>query len=93
MNTIKNLAKRPLRVPLPRGRTLHLGLAKTGQVSDEALAHPPLKKLIDGGEIEVVGHGAGGGGGTAEGGTAPHPSTHGHVPGGGAAPRRGQRGA
>lgn len=55
MDTIKNRAKKPLRVPLPRGRSLHLGLGKAGQISEEAKSFPPLKALIDAGELEVLG--------------------------------------
>lgn len=55
MDTIKNRAKKPLRVPLPRGRSLHLGLGKAGQITAEAKNYPPLKKLIEAGELEVLG--------------------------------------
>lgn len=56
MNTIKNLARRPLQVPLPHGKKLHLAFGKTAQVSDDALDHPPFKKLVDEGLVEVLGH-------------------------------------
>ena len=54
MASISNKAQRPLSVPLPGGKTLHLGPGKTGQVAPKALTHPPLKKLIDAGELAVV---------------------------------------
>ncbi len=54
---IKNKTKRPLRVPLPGGKKLHLIPGGTGQIAPEAAEHPPLKKLIDEGEIEIVGFG------------------------------------
>ena len=51
---IRNTTKRPLKVPLPGGKKLFLGLAGKGQISAGALEHPPLKELIDSGDIEVV---------------------------------------
>lgn len=92
MNTIKNLARRPLRVPLPRGKTLHLNPARTGQVTDEALEHPPFKKLVDAGEIEVLGHGEVASGSPADAGGPVHADTHGR--GGASVQRRsGTRGS
>ena len=67
MKTIMNKTQKPLSIPLPRGKTLHLGPGKTGQIASPASDHPPVKKLIDAGEIEVVaessGPAEGGGGG------------------------------
>jgi hypothetical protein len=54
MKIIKNKTNRPLRVPLPRGKTIHLGPAKSGQITTEAAEHAGLKKLIDAGEIELL---------------------------------------
>lgn len=56
METVKNRAKKPLRIPLPRGKFLHLGLGLVGQITDEARNHAPVKALIDAGELEVLGH-------------------------------------
>ena len=53
MKTVANKTQKPLSVPLPRGKVLHLGPGKTGQISSEAAEHPRLKKLVDAGEIEV----------------------------------------
>ena len=53
MKIIKNKTNRPLRVPLPRGKTVHLGPAKSGQITTEAAEHPGLKKLIEAGELEL----------------------------------------
>ena len=64
---ISNKTKRPLRVPLPGGKKLHLGPGKTGQISHKAVDHPPLKKLIDAGEIEVLDSGRSQGTGSSEG--------------------------
>jgi hypothetical protein len=59
MKTVTNKTQRPLAVPLPRGKTLHLGPGKTGQVASNAAEHPPFKKLVDSGALAVEeGHGA-----------------------------------
>ncbi len=64
---IKNTTKRPIKVPLPGGKRLFLGLGGTGQIAPKAAEHPPVKALIDSGDLEVVGGGRskgdGGGGG------------------------------
>ena len=81
MKTVKNKTQRPLRVPLPRGKTVHLGPGKSGQISTEAAEHPGLKKLIEAGEIEVLDESAGaseGGGGGPQG----HGTAQGHSSGG-----------
>lgn len=57
MKSIKNTTHGPLRVPLPRGGVLHLGPLRTGEVAPAALEHPPFKKLVEAGSIEVVGDG------------------------------------
>ena len=79
MHTIINKTPKPIRVPLPGGKTLHLGPGKAGQVSDPATRHPPLKKLVEDGQLEVLGHREGG-----DGHPGPEPqvneSTHGHHP-------------
>jgi hypothetical protein len=54
---IRNKAQRPLRVPLPGGKKLHLGPGGSGQIPPKADQHPPLAKLIENGEIEVVDEG------------------------------------
>ena len=79
MKTIKNLTYRPLRIALPGGKTLHLGPAKSGKVSDAALDRPAVKKLIEAGEIEVEGSERPEGGGSG-GGEASSVATHGHPP-------------
>ena len=65
---ISNKTQRPLRIPLPGGKKLHLGPGKTGQITAKAAEHAPLKALIDAGEIEIVGggrsKGTGGSGGS-----------------------------
>ena len=53
MASISNKTPKPLRVPLPQGKTLHLGAGKTGQVNAKALQHPPLLKLVEAGDLEI----------------------------------------
>ena len=77
MKTVQNKTRRPLRVPLPRGKSLHLGPGKTGQVSAEATEHPALRKLVDSGELEVLGDGTPATG-RADAGPGGPESTHGH---------------
>jgi len=57
MKTIRNKTTRPLRVPLPRGHVLHLQPRKEGEIADGAEEHPPLVKLVEAGEIEILGEG------------------------------------
>ncbi len=77
MKTVTNKTRKPLSVPLPRGKTLHLGPGKTGQISWEAAEHPQLKKLVDAGELEVSDDGATPTGGSGGGGKG-RPSFYGH---------------
>ncbi len=53
MKIVTNKTARPLTLPLPRGKKLHLGPRKTGQITTEAADHAALKKLVDAGEIEI----------------------------------------
>ncbi len=53
MKTIVNKTSGPLRVPLPQGKVLHLGPKQTGHVAVHDADHPPLKKLIEAGQLEV----------------------------------------
>lgn len=54
VKTIKNKTNKPIRVPLPRGKVVHLGPAKSGQITTEAAEHPGLKKMIEAGDIELM---------------------------------------
>ncbi|MFI5398951.1 MAG: hypothetical protein ACHQ9S_25755 [Candidatus Binatia bacterium] len=54
MAAVSNKTQKPLSVPLPGGKTLHLGPGKTAQISAKAVEDPRLKKLVDAGEIEIV---------------------------------------
>ena len=58
VTAISNKTQKPLSVPLPGGKTLHLGPGRTGQISAKAVDDPRLKKLVDAGELEVIGEDA-----------------------------------
>lgn len=53
MKSIVNKTRDALRVPLPKGKTLHLGPRQTGQVSVHDVDHPPLARLVAAGKIEI----------------------------------------
>jgi hypothetical protein len=59
MKIIRNATPRPLRVKLPGGKVLFLGPGKTGEIADGAEEHPGVKDLVEAGELEIVGDGAG----------------------------------
>lgn len=90
MLTIKNTTPRPLRVPLPRGKTLHLGPMKDGEIAANAREHPPLAAMLEKGEIEIVAQAAHGELGHPTGGGGPV-STHGHDQGALGSHHRGER--
>ena len=48
---ITNKTQKPLSVPLPGGKKLFLGPGQTGQVTQKALEHPALAKLLEAGDI------------------------------------------
>jgi hypothetical protein len=58
MKTVTNKTQRPVRVPLPRGKTLFLGPGKTGQISSKDAEHAELKRLADSGTLEILDEGA-----------------------------------
>lgn len=76
MKTVVNKTQLPIKVPLPRGKSLHLGPGKEGQIRDEASDHPALKKLVEAGKIDVFDGGTRPSDAAATPG-APHESTHG----------------
>ncbi len=80
MKTVRNKTHRPLRVRLSQGKTLHLGPLKEGQISFQDVDSGGVKRLVEAGELELLGDGA-----QAQGGTVPSPArhadTHGHHPG------------
>jgi hypothetical protein len=54
---IKNTTKRPVKVPLPGGKRLFLSPNGIGQIMPKDADHPPVKKLIEAGDLEIVGGG------------------------------------
>lgn len=78
MKSILNKTRRPLRVPLPRGKILHLGPNHTGQIADHAVDHPGFKSLLEAGDVEIVAEGAQAAA-AADNSALPHESTHGHT--------------
>jgi hypothetical protein len=78
MRVIRNKTVRPMRVPLPKGKVLHLGPRKEGQISAHDLDHPPLQKLVESGEIEILDDRAASSGTPGEGGG--HVDVQGHHP-------------
>src|SRR3989442_14715486 len=63
MAAVTNKTGKPLSIPLPRGKTLHLGPRKSGQISAHDIDHPGLKKLVDAGAIEILAEDSGSTGG------------------------------
>lgn len=55
MTAVSNKTQRPLSVPLPGGKKLHLGPGKTGQIAAGAVRDAGVRKLVEAGEIEIVG--------------------------------------
>ncbi len=55
IRSVINKARRPIKISLPGGKTLHLGLAGRGQVPDDVLDRPAFRKLVAAGEIELLG--------------------------------------
>jgi len=81
MKSVSNKTHKPLSIPLPGGKKLHLGPGKTGQVASDAVDYAPLKKMIDAGELAVVGEGSGAGEGAAGGKQRPGATGPAHTPG------------
>jgi len=77
MKTILNKTRKPIKIHLPGGKLLHLGPAKTGQVSDQASEMPSFQKLLKKKQIEILGEGESKAAG-AEDSRHTHESTHGH---------------
>jgi hypothetical protein len=55
MATIANKTNKALSVPLPGAKRLRLGPFKSGEISPKAVDYPPVLKLIESGEVEIVG--------------------------------------
>ncbi len=54
VKTIRNRTHTPIRVPLPRGKVLHLGPTQTGQIAHTDVEHEPLQRLVTEDVIEIV---------------------------------------
>ena len=80
MATVTNKTRRPLRVPLPGGKTLHLGPGKSGQISSKNAEHAGVKKLVEDSAIEIIEDDARHTQGRGNAGTD-RPSAGGHEPG------------
>ena len=74
---IRNATHDPLRVPLPKGKTLHLGPNQSGEISHKALDHVPFQNLVEAGKV-VIEEETGSGHVDHDHGKGPHSSTHGH---------------
>jgi len=53
MATITNKTTKPLSVPLPGGKKLRLGPLNHGEIAARAIAHPPVQKLVEAGQVEI----------------------------------------
>jgi hypothetical protein len=78
MKTVANKTAKPLSIPLPGGKTLHLGPRKIAQISSRAAEYPEVKKLVAAGEIEISDEAPRQAGGIG-GGKAGRTSIHGHA--------------
>jgi hypothetical protein len=57
MKTVLNKSRKPIRVPLPGNKVLHLGPSKSGQIADQHATTPAVLRLVKSGELEIVGEG------------------------------------
>ena len=79
VKTIRNTTHAPIRVPLPRGKVLHLGVGQQGQISHNDTDHAPLQAMIDEGVVEILDEPTATSG-DHEQGKGPQADTHGHHP-------------
>jgi hypothetical protein len=77
MRTVRNKTPMPIRIQLGGGKTLHLGPAKEGQISDGAAERESVLKLVKEGKIEILGGTEAAQGPESES-HGPATSTHGH---------------
>ena len=54
MKTVRNLTPKPIKVPLPGGKTLRLGPRADGTIQDTAAHHPALLRRVEAETIEVL---------------------------------------
>ena len=77
MKIISNKTRKPIKIGLGGGKFLHLGPLKTGQIADHEADRPAIQKLVEAGEIEILGEGGHAEGG-GDSGPAPQESRQGH---------------
>ena len=79
MKTVLNKTRRPLKIQLSRGKVLHLGPRKEGQIAPKDAERGSIQELLEAGELEIVGdsHRATTGTGTT---SSAHPGRQGHHP-------------
>ena len=86
MKTVTNKTNAPIKVPLPRNKSLRLGPLKSGQVSDDHADRPGVAKMVEAGLIEIS---DGTGGSNSPGGRGDGRSNAGRSGGGAGVGRRG----
>ncbi len=79
---ISNKTHRPLRVPLPGGKKLHLAPNGKAKITPKNAEHPGVQKLVEEGTVEIIDGGRGRGtkdasGSSGLGGSQRGPSTGG----------------
>lgn len=57
MKIVSNKTNKPIKIALAGGKFLHLGPLKIGQIADNAAERPAVKKLLEAGDIEILGEG------------------------------------
>ena len=53
MKTVTNKTNVPIKVPLPRNKSLRLGPGKSGQVKDADAERPAVVKMVETGQIQI----------------------------------------
>ena len=79
MKTVRNKTHRPLRIHLAQDRVLHLGPDKDGQIATHDIERPGVMRLVESGQLEILGEGASVAAAGPESGHV-HTDTHGHHP-------------
>lgn len=79
MKTVLNKTTRPLKIHLSRGKVLHLGPRKEGQIAHQDIERGSIQKMIEAGELEVVGEGPHATGSSRSSGSV-HSDSRGHHP-------------
>ena len=79
MKTVLNRSRRPLKIHLSRGRVLHLNPGKEGQIAAQDSDRESVKKLVEAGDLEILGEGPHADV-SGDKGKGVHPDSHGHHP-------------